>query len=204
MKLSIILALLVPYVAMIFGLYVFHNAWIAFIIYHILILIVMISTKNMGYWKELVKGRNVLIIFLAVLFGICGGLLIYILAPFIGIKSYINPALVALGLSGVSWLVFVFYHSLVNPWFEEAYWRGFLGSKKKSIVLNDIIFAAYHMLVLFLFLEWYWVLLAFVILITTAWLWRQLARKYNGLFIPMLSHMAGDASIMIVVYFLAV
>ena len=60
------------------------------------------------------------------------------------------------------------------------------------------------MLVLFLFLEWYWVLLAFVILITTAWLWRQLARKYNGLLIPMLSHMAGDASIMIIVYLLAV
>lgn len=202
MKLSISFALLVPYIAMILGLYIFHNAWIAFVIYHILIFGVMVSTKNLSYWKNLVKGKNTLVVFLAILFGIGGGVLIYILNPLIRLENYVPLTLASIGLSGVSWLVFVFYHGFVNSWFEEAYWRGYLGSKKKGVIWNDIIFAGYHMLVLILFLTWYWVLLSFIILILAAWLWRQLARKYKGLLIPMLSHMAADISIMFVVYLL--
>lgn len=199
-----ILALLVPYIAMIFGLYVFHSAWIAFVIYHVLILVVMASFKKLYYWKRLFEGGNSLFISLSILFGIGGGVLIYLLNPVLGLESYISSALASFGLFGSSWLVFVFYHGFVNPWFEEAYWRGFLGDKGGKLVFNDLVFAAYHVLVLVLFLQWYWVLLAFFILLLAAWVWRQLAIRCKGLLVPVLSHMAADVSIMFVIYLLSI
>ena len=202
MNRTLIFAFFVPYIAMIIGLYFFHNAWIAFILYHFLILIIMVYTRNLQHLKSLFKGGNALIIFLAVLFGIGGGALIYFLNPIIGLEKYAPSVLTSLGLSGTSWLIFVFYHGFVSTLFEESYWRGFLGSKKKGVVWSDIMFAAYHILVLILFLAWYWSLLSFIILLLAAWFWRQLARRYKGLLIPMLSHMAADVSIIFTVYLL--
>lgn len=199
-----ILGLLVPYLAMIIGLYIFHSGWLAFIIYHILILVFMYYTKTLNQWKNLFKGWNTKIAVLAIIFGLAGGFILYLLAPFAGIKETIKPILSILGLSGLPWLLFVIYHLSVNSWFEESYWRGTFGSKKKRIVSTDLIFAGYHMLVLALFLEWYWLILSFVILTIAAWFWRQLANKYKGLILPTLSHIAADASIMIVAYLLSI
>ena len=194
--------LIVPYIAMLLGLYIFHSGWIAFLIYHLLILLVMLRTNNLKHWKF--RGWNTKIGILAILFGLAGGLVIYLLEPFVGLKSYIAPALAELGLSGNAWLFFVIYHFAANPWFEESYWRGMYGSKKKRLVTSDFFFSGYHLLVLALFLEWYWLILAFVLLLLAAWFWRQLATRYNGLLLPTISHMAADASIMVLVYLLSI
>ena len=148
------------------------------------------------------KGFNLKLTIYSIIFGLLGGLIIYFLAPYSGLISNLNPVLLSLGLSGSLWLIFVIYHSTINPWFEELYWRGYLGSSKKGLVLTDFIFSGYHLLVLALFLNWYWLILAFIILTIAAWFWRQLARKNKGLLISILSHMAADASIMIVAYLL--
>ena len=198
------LSLFVPYIAMLLGLYLFKSGWAAFIIYHALILGVLIHKKEIKNWKEMFKGFHPWLTVLSILFGLAGGAIVYFLAPYAGLDSYISTALVALGLSGTAWLLFVIYHFLINPWFEEFYWRKYLGSKKRGLVSTDFIFAGYHLLVLALFLEWYWLVLAFLILTLAAWFWRQLTKKYKGLLMPILSHMAADASIMIVVYFLSI
>lgn len=194
---------LIAYVSMILGLYVFHNAWIAFGFYHGLILAAMLSNKDRLFWRELFAGWNWLVGGGAILFGLGGGLVLYLLAPFADVDSaMIGPVLTRLGLQGVSWTFFVFYHSLVNPWFEEVFWRGRLGSHSQGIVANDFVFAGYHALVLVLFLDWKWIALALVILTTAGWLWRQIRLRNNGLLLPVISHMSADASIMVVAYWL--
>nr|MBA4405318.1 hypothetical protein [Nanoarchaeum sp.] len=198
-----IFALLVPYISMLIGLYLFKNAWLAFLIYHILIISVLAYNKKLKSWKLMFKGFNLKLTIYSIVFGLLGGVILYFLAPYADLKSNITPILISLGLSGTLWLTFVIYHSLVNPWFEESYWRGYLGSSKKGLIATDFIFSGYHLLVLAIFLNWYWLILAFILLTLAAWFWRQLARKNKGLLIPILSHMAADASIMIVVYLLS-
>lgn len=191
---------LAPYISMIIGLYAFNSAWLAFILYHLSIIFFVRKEKL----SPLIKGWDWKIGIGAIVFGLLGGIILYLLAPSAGVDSFmLSPILDRLGLQGFWWLLFVIYHFTVNPWFEEIFWRQKLGKSSKRLVKNDFFFAGYHVLVLALFLQWMWILLAFVILLTAAWLWRQLARRYEGLILPVLSHMAADASIMIVVYLLA-
>ncbi len=191
----------VPYLAMILGLYVCQSAWAAFVFYHGLILVSLISAQDCLLWRELTTGWSWRTGLAAILFGIAGGVVLYLLAPLAGVnKTTIDPALTRLGLQGVWWLLFVCYHALVNPWLEELLWRGKLGSKSKRLVFNDVLFAGYHVLVLVLFLDWVWILPAFGLLTLAGWLWRQLRCYNNGLLLPVVSHLAADASIMAVVY----
>jgi membrane protease YdiL (CAAX protease family) len=195
---------LIPYLSMILGLHVFKSAWLAFAFYHGLVLAVLLLTGGQRIVVRLFKGWNWKVALGSALFGLLGGIVLFTLAPLAGVNAErITPALSLLGLSGTSWLLFVLYHSLVNPWFEEALWRGTLGSEKKTLVLNDVLFSLYHVLVLILFLEWQWILLSALLLTLAAWLWRQLARKYKGLIIPVISHACADASIMFVVFWLS-
>jgi membrane protease YdiL (CAAX protease family) len=197
------LALLVPYVAMIIGLYIFKSGWIAFILYHLLILGFLIYSKKLSSWKNMFKGFNLIFAIGSILFGLLGGLILYFLSPYASVESKISIVLASIGLTGSIWLGFVVYHFLINPWFEEFFWRDYLGSDKKGFVLTDFVFAGYHLLVLALFLSWQWLVLSFAILSFAAWFWRYLRRKHKGLLMPILSHIAADASIMIVAYVLS-
>ncbi|MCP4292053.1 MAG: CPBP family intramembrane metalloprotease [bacterium] len=194
----------IAYLAMIFGLHIFESAWLAFAIYHGLILIVMLGKGDRKYWRELFAGWDWKFGLGAVVFGLGGGLVLYFLAPYAGVDSgLIQPVLNRLGLTGKAWLIFVFYHSLVNPFFEEAFWRGKLGSNSRRLILNDLFFAGYHLLVLLLFLDWPFLVLAFVVLVLAGWLWRQLRVRCGGLAVPVVSHMAADGSIMLVTLILS-
>lgn len=195
---------LIPYLAMILGLHIFQSAWMAFAVYHGLILVFLLGKKDKGLWKELLQGWDGKLGLGAVVFGLGGGVVLYVLSPMAGInKPMTQPILSLLGLQGKWWLLFVFYHSLVNPWFEEILWRGKLGNKSARPILNDFLFAGYHLLVLVLFLDWIWMVLAMVLLSLAGWLWRQMRRRHNGLLLPVISHMAADTSIMAVVYFIS-
>ena len=50
--------------------------------------------------------------------------------------------------SSTSWLLFIAYFSLVNPFIEEYFWRGVLGSNTKKFYIGDLVYAGYHALVL--------------------------------------------------------
>ncbi len=196
---------LIPYFAMSLGLFALKSAWVSFAIYHGLVLITLLSTKDRGFWKSLIEGWNPRMGLGAIAFGLVGGMVLFFLAPLAGInQAVLEPGLAKLGLHGTPWLLFVFYHSLVNPWFEELLWRGKLGSDSRWPVLNDFLFSGYHMLVLVLFLDWVWMLLAFGILTLAGWFWRQLRQHFKGLLLPVLSHMAADSSIMAVAYLLSI
>ncbi len=194
---------LISYISMVLGLHIFHNAWAAFGFYHGLILLIMLTDRNRAFWKTLLAGWNWPLGMMAVVFGLGGGLVILLLAPSAGIDSQmIRPALSKLGLQGNSWLIFVFYHSLVNPWLEEVFWRGKLGTSNRLPQWDDLLFAGYHSLVLVLFFDWVWIILATFILTIAGWLWRQMKRTHDGLLMPVISHICADASIMAAIFFL--
>ena len=76
------------------------------------------------------------------------------------------------------------------------------GNRRVDIV--DVAFAAYHILVLINFLKIPWVIVVFIILVMASWLWRLIAEKYQGLALPLLSHMTAGLGIMTAAYILSI
>jgi hypothetical protein len=180
------------------GLYVVRSAWVAFFLYHAGI--VALSFRDEA-WKRLFRGWRAGPALGAAAFGLSGGVLLFLLAPAAGVDAArLGPPLARLGLTGGAWLGFVLYHALVNPWLEEAYWRGALGSADRRPALGDALFAGYHVPVLVLFLDRPWVVPSFLLLFTAAWVWRRMASSSGGLLLPALSHVAADTGIMAVAY----
>jgi len=121
---------------------------------------------------------------------------IYLLWPVVKLDDVrLGQILSSLGLDGASWWLFVVYYSLVNPWFEEIFWRGWYPGQLRRPVFADLLFAGYHVFVLFLFVDVLWAVAAFFALSGVAWLWRELATRHRGLIIPLVSHTVADISI---------
>jgi len=92
------------------------------------------------------------------------------------------------------------YFTFVNPFVEEYFWRGYLGSKTKSLHTTDFLYAGYHALVLINKVQTGSIIFSLGVLVLASWFWRQIAREDGGLLAPVLGHMAADLTIMAVVY----
>ena len=134
--------------------------------------------------------------------GACGGLLLYLLWPLLSIPPDINIQLQNIGLTAATWPYFILYFILVNPWIEEYYWRGYLGSESKYILPVDLFFAGYHVMVLAGKVDFIWLIAVFATLSFAAWLWRQANRISLGLLPSLASHMAADITIIFTIYWL--
>lgn len=198
------IAAFAPYVAVLLGLYALRSAWAAILGYHVL----MVTAIHIGGgWRTrerlLVGWRNG--------FGIAALVVCALAGPALAVAwPYVHPdgfalgeVLEALGLAGLSWWVFMAYYTLVNPWLEEAFWRGFLGSDAKGPVATDVLFAGYHIVVLLRFVGIEWALLCAAALSFAAWAWRQLARETDGLLVPCASHLVADLSIIVTAHVLS-
>ena len=191
---------LIPYLAVLVGLYWFDSAWPAMLIYHALMLAVLARKRQRARFRQVLAGWRRGAGAAAVAFGLGAGVLLFFLAPPAGLDvARLDPILARIGLSGSGFLAFAIYYSLVNPGLEEAFWRGALGSDARGVVAADVLFAGYHLLVLHFFVGWIWLPVALVVLTAAAWLWRQATARYGGLAIPVVSHLAADASLMVAV-----
>ena len=115
----------------------------------------------------------------------------------------LESELADLGLTGLPWLLFIGCYFIVNPVLEELFWRGYLGQRTRGLTWNDVWFSGYHVLVAVNFTWWPWVVASFLVLVAISWVWRQFARQARGLLLPILSHTAADASIILAVFLLA-
>jgi hypothetical protein len=193
---------ILPYLAIWAGLFLFQNAWFTLIGFHIVILLALAVVRPSLPINTLFKSQSLKWIFISVLFCSTSGIGLYFLWDVFGVAPDLPAQLQTIGLNVSSWFAFIAYFSLVNPWVEEYFWRGVLGSESKKLYIGDVIFAGYHALILWGRVNPLSILFAVIILTSAGWIWRQISRKDVGLLAAVLGHMVADFSILMVIYWM--
>jgi hypothetical protein len=191
--------LLMPYLTVGVGLYVFNSAWGAVLGYHVGIVLLVTLAKA---WPRLSEFRPSAPIWKTLLFGLAGctaGAMVYFLWPLIHVSPRLAESLLKWGLVPSAWPLFIAYATLINPWLEEIFWRGWLGSANRQPILNDAVFAGFHLVILAPFFPPFWLAIAFAVLAVSGWMWRQVIRVERSMLASTLFHMAADVSILLVV-----
>jgi len=198
-----LISALVPYVAVLIGLYVLKNAWIAIGLYHFGITVFLITGDRNSLLKRVCTGWDSIIAVVGIVMSIMIFPIIFFFWGHMQLESIsLKSALANFGLHGTSWFFFMIYFSTVQPFLEELYWRGYLECGHKYFSWTDFAFAGYHILVLAWFIKVPWLVIAFVVLAIAAYIWRYIVSKLEGLAVPLLSHIAADVSIIAVIYVL--
>lgn len=189
-----------PYLAICIGIFWLRNAWAALLGFHSAILLSLVFARSQFPLITLFKSNNVRWVLLCVLLSGSGGIFLYLFWSSLGIASDLSAHIAVLGLNSSSWILFSAYFSLVNPFIEEYFWRGYLGSPTKKPYISDFMYAGFHALILIGHVKVTSILYSLIVLALAGWFWRQVARADNGLFAPVLGHMAADVTILVAVY----
>ena len=191
---------ILPYLAVGLGLFWFHNGWITLLGFHLGILISLLLAKPDLSIKLLFKSNNIRWVILSIL--LCGssGVSLYFLWNSFGMRSDLPVQLGSYGLTRATWPLFITYFVLVNPFVEEYFWRGHLGSPTKNVFPSDFAYAGFHGLVLMGKTHTSTIIYSLIVLILAGWFWRQIARDDQGLLAAVLGHMAADFTILMAVY----
>ncbi len=196
-------ATLVPYVAVLIGMYLFHNAWLTILLYHFGVLAFLCFRKPKGLGRRIGAGVKSPLLIPGMLACALAAPIIYFMWPWFAVSDVALPEWLAhYGLTGGAWIWFVPYFSLVHPVVEEVHWRGISPERVAGICWQDWAFAGYHVLVLFQLIRWPGLVLIFGILGSSSIFWRWAAGKLGGYGLPILTHAVADAAVMIGVCFL--
>ena len=198
------IAPMVPYITVGMGLLVCHNAWVAILSYHLVMLAVISTSGKRLSIFQIFKGGDKIRLPLLAAVGIGGGLLLWFLKPWVLLTGEMKVFTQSLGLTQQSWPLFITYFILVSPALEEIYWRSFLGDPSTKLVLNDFLFSGYHMIVLAGIVQVAWLVVIFLVLAAAAWIWRLANRLGGGLMSSFISHLTADISIILVSYLLVI
>ena len=193
---------ILPYLAVWAGLFLFKNAWLTLIGFHVAILIALAVARPSLPINILFKSKSAKWILVSALVCSTSGIGLYFLWGVFGIVPNLPMRLESIGLNSASWFAFIAYFSLVNPFIEEYFWRGFLGSDSTKLRVGDVIFAGYHALVLWGRVHPLSILFAVIILTSAGWIWRQISREDGGLLAAVLGHMVADFSILMTIYWM--
>lgn len=194
---------LIPYAAVAIGMYGLHSAWAALGLYHAGMLAAIIVWKR-GDGDGKKRGIRLSWTPLAAIVFALGGIALYILWPYLSPDGHpISARLAHYGVTGRAWTYLAAYFCIANSAIEELFWRWYLGTDSRRIVLNDLLFAGYHVLVLAVLVNPLWVAPVFVACAFAGWLWRMLRAAAGGLLVPILTHLVADVSIVIAVHFRA-
>jgi len=157
-----ILAPLLPYITVGVGLVALRNAWVAILSYHLCMVIILFFARTKIPFTQIHARSNYKILIVVSILGGAGGLLLYLFWPLLAIPKDISIYLQNIGLTSSIWPYFLVYFILVNPWLEEYYWRGYLGSNSQNITLNDLLFSGYHIIVLAGKIDIIWLVIIFL------------------------------------------
>ncbi len=199
-----VISLLIPYATIGIGLFIFHSAWLAIFGYHIGIASVILVSRKRIPVKRLFKSNNYKTPVIMSVIGASGGVLLYVLWPFLAVPSNIGSYTQSIGITEQTWSLFIAYYVLVNPVLEEYFWRGLLGNNSNWITANDLFFSGYHVLVLAGKMGAVWLLVVFLLLSLSAWFWRQVNKFSEGLLPSVVSHVTADISVMLTIYLMTV
>ena len=188
------------YLAAGFGIFYFHSAWGALIGFHVAISVSLLIAKPNIPVSILFEKNDVKWTVLSVL--LCGssGAVLYFLWDAFGFANDLPVQVASLGLNESNWLAFIAYFAIINPFIEEYFWRGYLGSKRKSLHTSDFVYAGFHAMILINKVQTGSIAFGLCMLVVVGWFWRQIAREDGGLLAPVLGHAAADFTILFAVY----
>src|ERR1041384_4940280 len=128
------------YVAVALGLFISRNAWSALLSFHLAILISLFVAKPDIPIKTLFTSKNIKWILISVL--LCGssGISLYLLWDKFGIARDLSSHVESIGLNQSTWIPFIVYFTLANPFLEEYFWRGYLGSNTRNFYISDFLY----------------------------------------------------------------
>ena len=194
------IAPILVYLAVIIGLFWFRDAWGALLGFHLSIIVSLFCAKPNIPVTFLLKSTNLKWVVLSIL--LCGssGVSLYVLWPLFGIPKDISEQTLSLGLNPHSWIFFIVYFALVNPFIEEYFWRGYLGNATHNVSISDATYAGYHALILIGKAHWISITFSIAVLMLGGWFFRQVAREDRGLLAPTLGHMSADFMIAVAIY----
>lgn len=194
------IAPVLAYLAVGLGIFLFHSAWGALAGFHVVIIVSLLIARPNIPVTVLFKSTNLKWILLSILLCGGGGVALYFLWNIFGFASDLPTQVEALGLNTTTWLPFIAYFALVNPFVEEYFWRGYFGNPTKSLYLYDFIYSGFHGLILIGKVHSYSIIFGLSVLVFAGWLWRQIAREDHGLLAAVLGHMVADFTILMAVY----
>ena len=192
---------IIPYLAVLAGVYMFNNAFLAIGLYHAGMLLVMLIWKNQRPEYN-VNTKLLKWVYMTFAVFAAGGVILYFSWPYFNPNSsMITDKLYILGINKQNWTAFSIYFCVVNAIIEEFFWRGYLGVESLRVNKNDMFFGGYHAFVLLAFTKPIWILPAFVVCAIGGWLWRIMHKISGGLTYPILTHVIADFSIVLAVYY---
>ena len=189
MNIKLTVKLLAPYFAVGIFWCLFSNAWLAMIAYHAQIL--FWSDKSMF---KMMRPRYTPAMLLA-LPAVLAGPLLFVLLPYITHEP-LSVWLASHHFSRMSLLVLIPYFGLVHPCLEQLHWA----TLRKVGLVSHLMFAGYHMVVLYTLLTGPWLLVCFGILVAVSALWQQVATRMHSVAVPLVSHILADLGVAIVAY----
>ncbi len=190
---------LLPYLAVGLGVFWFQDAWAALFGFHFAILLCLLLAKPRLPVSLLLESNRLGWVILSLALSGSAGIFLYFFWSAFEITGNLAVRVNALGLNTSNWMAFIVYFTLVNPFVEEYFWRGYLGSPTKRLHISDFIYAGFHALVLAGSMPAASILYSLSALVLAGWFWRQLAREDGGLLAPVLGHMAADFTILLVI-----
>lgn len=197
------LAALLPYVAVLIGMYVLSNAWLAMLLYHLGIMVFIFLRKSPAFSKTLWFGFDRVLTIPAILVCAMAAPIVYFLWPWFSVSdSILSDWLSLYGLTGFSWILLIPYFSIVHPVLEEIHWRNIAPKRFVWLCWQDLAFAGYHILVLFQLFHWPWLFLVFAVLTGSSAFWRWVAQRTGGYGLTILTHAVADAGVVTAVCFM--
>ncbi|MCK6567328.1 MAG: CPBP family glutamic-type intramembrane protease [Anaerolineales bacterium] len=197
------LAPILPYLAVWLGLFLFKNAWATLLGFHLAILLALFALRPSLPLSVFFQPANGKLLLSTLLLCAASGFGLYLLRDFFHIANDLGAQLAEIGLNQDTWFGFIAYFALVNPFFEEYFWRGVLGSATRGFYFGDLVYAGFHVMIVWNKTRPFSILFMLAVLTFIGWLWRQHYRKDGSLLAPVLGHMAADLSILIALYKLA-
>lgn len=186
-----------PYVAIGVGLLVLNNIWVTVFGFHgVIAATLWIHRRQWSARRLWIGGSLAWIPALAVSVAVFGCGMVRLAAQFPGYGRHLRSLLWGMGLTGSAALPLAIYICLVNPILEEAFWRGLFFESHRRPALSDLAYGGVHVLIFWPFMLPVHALTTAVFLVGMGYLWRQIARRRNGLALSLAWHALGDVAIL--------
>lgn len=190
---------LIPYAAVLVGMYGFGSAWVAIIAYHIGMVATMLLIPRREPVNPPLKVHP--LFYTSIPIYASGGLILYLAWPYVIQQNPTYCKLCAYGINYHIWPYFAVYFCLVNATIEELFWRWYHSDDRPGLTLNDFLFGGYHMLVIAAFTSLIWTIPVLAVTVFAGWLWRTLRRYSAGMGLPVFTHIVADLGIIVAVHY---